>query len=340
MKFIKYSLLALVAFTFASCLKPKNDFAGLREDEGQIVTSVTETQYINTDAQNIGFGFYIYNNFSFNTLPNESVKFFTLHISQPREKKMSGSMTVKFTVSPSDHGLPLPPAGAIQVADVVVPASGANSFDYPVKFTVNKTLLDPAQHYGIKFTIASVSQGVASLGDNSVDVIINEDPADLLGAWAAAGTFNTSKITGLYTVTTTVVDSAKAYGVTNNTKQMYLAENGVNNIEELDLYLYAFGNAARQSVTAANLTTGAITGLIRVRYVIDATGKVIDVKDASTGLTLNPVFDPSSPNAFVYTSNDQRTLNVKYTIRLTIASLNRPFTITESAKYSFLQAMY
>jgi hypothetical protein len=340
MKFIKYSLLALVAFTFASCLKAKNDFAGLREDEGQIVTSVAETQYVNTDAQNIGFGFYIFNNFSFTTLPNESVKFFTLHIAQPREKKMSGSMTVKFTVSPSDHGLPLPPAGAIQVADVVVPASSANSFDFPVKFTVNKALLDPSQHYGIKFTISSVSQGIASNADNYADVIINEDPADLLAAYSAAGTFNTSKITGLYTVTTTVVDSAKVYGVNGNTKQMYLVENGVNNIEELDLYLYAFGNAARQQVAAANLTTGAITGLFRPRYVIDANGKVIDVVNAITGLTLSPVFDPSSANAFVYTANDQRTLNVKYTIRLTFSALNRPFTITESAKYATIQAMY
>lgn len=340
MKFVKYSLLALVAFTFASCLKPKNDFAGLREDEGQIVTSIAETQYINTDAQNIGFGFYIFNNFSFTAVPNESVKFFTLHVAQPREKKMSGSMTVKFTVSPSDHGLPLPPAGAIQVADVVVPASSASSFDFPVKFTVNKALLDPAQHYGIKFTIASVSQGVASLGDNYVDVIINEDPADLLAAYSAAGTFNKSKITGLYKVTTTVVDSAKVYGVTNNTKQMYLVENGVNNIEELDLYLYAFGNAARQMVAAANLTTGAITGLVRVVYVIDANGKVIDVKNGSTGASLSPVFDSSSPNSFVYTSNDDRTLNVKYTIRLTAGGLNRPFTITEIGKYAAIQAMY
>ena len=338
MKFIKYSLLALVAFTFASCLKAKNDFAGLREDEGQIVTSIAETQYINTDAQNIGFHFYIYNNFSFNTLPNESVKFFTLRISQPREKKMSGPMTVKFAASVGDHGYPLPPAGAIQIADVVVPASSANAFDFPVKFTVNKSLLDPSQHYGIKFTITSVSQGVASLGDNYVDVIINEDPADL-GPYSSA-TFNTSKITGLYHMTTTVVDSAKALGVTNNTRQMYLIENGANNIDQLDLYLFAFGQAIADYTTVANMSTGQITAFAPIRYVLDANGKIIDVRNSRTNVSLNPVFDPSSPNAFVYTANDVRTLQAKYTVRLTFSGLNRPFTITESGRYSTIQAMY
>jgi hypothetical protein len=339
MKFIKYSLLALVTFAFASCLKPKNDFGGLREDKGTIVTSIAETQYINTDAQNIGFGFSVFNNFSFTDIPNESVKFFTLHIAQPRDTKMSGAMTVKFSMQPSDFGLPLPPAGAINLVDVVVPASGANEFDYPVKFTVNKTLLDPSQHYGVKFVITSVSQGVASQLDKTVDVIINEDPADL-GLGHSSATFNKSKITGLYTVTTSLKDSANAYGVNNNTRQMYFLENGVNQIDEVELYLYAFGNGSYDMITAANLTTGTMTGIVPVRYVLDATGKIIDVRNSRTGVSLNPVFDSSFPNSFVYTSNDVRTLSTKYTIRLTAGGLNRPFTITENAKYATIQAFY
>jgi hypothetical protein len=93
-------------------------------------------------------------------------------------------------------------------------------------------------------------------------------------------------------------------------------------------------------VTAANLTTGTLTGIVPVRYVLDATGKVTDVKNSRTGVSLNPVFDTSFPNSFVYTSNDVRTLSVKYTVRLTVAGLNRPFTITDTGKYATIQAFY
>src|ERR1041385_1753541 len=96
LKVIKYCAAAFVLVLFTSCLKSKNDFAGLRTDDGNIVVSITETQYENTDANVIGFGFQYFANFSFTATPaTESVRFFTLHVSQPRSKKMSGPMTVK-----------------------------------------------------------------------------------------------------------------------------------------------------------------------------------------------------------------------------------------------------
>ena len=69
MKFIKLSFLILLVGSLSSCLKAKNDFAGLRTDSGNIVISITEKQYINADAANIGFGFGTFANFSFTT-PN------------------------------------------------------------------------------------------------------------------------------------------------------------------------------------------------------------------------------------------------------------------------------
>src|SRR6476661_5253111 len=99
MKFIKYSFLVLIIGTLTSCLKPKNDFAGIRTDKGTIVTSIKEKQYLNTDAQNIGFGFGAFTNFSFAAPATEQVKFFSLHIAQPRETKVSGDLKVKITMS-------------------------------------------------------------------------------------------------------------------------------------------------------------------------------------------------------------------------------------------------
>src|SRR5258706_15149995 len=98
MKFIKYSFAAVALFFFASCLKPKRDFAGLRTDPGGIVVSLAEAQYNSTDANVIGFGFQYFANFSFSSPATESVRFLTLHISQPRSTKMSGPMTVKLTM--------------------------------------------------------------------------------------------------------------------------------------------------------------------------------------------------------------------------------------------------
>lgn len=336
MKFIKYSLFALVVVSMASCLKPKNDFGGTRTDEGTIVTSITETQYLNTDAQNIGFHFGAFANFSFNTLPNESVRFFTLNVSQPREKRMSGNMTVRIEADTLPGFEPLPASALNVIQDVVIPASSASEINHPVRFTVNKTGLLDANHYGVRFRILSVSQGIVSSLDDSVDVIINPWPA-----------YNNSRYSGRYVATTTIVDSARVYGITNNTRPFVLTEGeytagsfDAGNIYPTDLYMYAFGSASALALVAPNMATGAQTNIVRPVYKVDGTGKVVDVLDRLTGLSLNPVFDNSAPNSFVYTSNDQRVLSVKYTVRLTLNGLNRPFTITDRYTYDAIQAYY
>ncbi len=339
----------MAVISLTSCLKAKSDFAGIREDKGSIVTSIKETQYLNVDAQNIGFHFNVFSNFSFNQLPNEQVKFFTLHVAQPRDNKVSGSMVVKVAMTPHPGWLDangnviqafvFPPAGAITIpSEITIPAQGGTSFEIPIKFAVNKALLNAANWYGAKFTVTTVSQGVVSSLDKSIDVAFNVDPAWVIGASSA--TFNTSRITGLYQATTTIVDANKVYGITNNTRKFYLLETGNNVVDGVDLYQYAFGSANYDQLYGANLTLGTQTPIIPVRYVLDASGKVIDVRNSRTGLSLTPTFDASAPNSFVYTSNDERVLSVKYSVTLTLNAIPRVFTITDIYRYDNIQAFY
>jgi len=329
MKFIKYSLLVLLIGSFSSCLKPKNDFAGIREDKGSIVVSITETQYINTDAQNIGFGFGVFTNFSFGAPATEQVKFFSIHVSQPRENKLSGPLVVKIAMTPLSGYDPFPTGAVVIPTEISIPASQEPSFDYPVRFTVNKAGLDPTAHYGARFTITSVNQGVASALDKSVDVIVNEDPS-----------YNNSRYTGLYTAVTTVKDANNVYGITSNSRPFYLLENSPNQLDELDLYQYAFGSANADQIYAANLSTGAQTAIVPVRYVLNATGKVVDVLNARTGVSLSPTFNTDSPNQFTYTSQDNRVLDVSYTVNLTLNGVTRAISIKEKLTYANIQAFY
>jgi len=336
MKFIKYSFAAVALIFLASCLKPKSDFAGLREDKGGIVVSLAEAQYANTDANVIGFGFQYFANFSFSAPASESVRFFTLHISQPRSVKMSGPMTVKVSMT-SDPGYDPIPAGAITVADIIVPASAAASFDYPVKFTVNKSLLDPNAWYAVIFTITSVSQGVFSDLDKSTQVVINEDPG-----------YNNSKFVCRYKWISTVQDPANQFTITNNTKPVNLLENSLNTLDIFDFYAWALSAATTYTyLWANNVATGANTAIFRPRYNLDGTGKITSITNVANGAGLtitNIALDASGGNQFTYTSNDDRTMKVKYTFDLT-STINsvvttRKVTVTESYVYDQMQAFY
>ncbi|SJZ38515.1 hypothetical protein [Sediminibacterium ginsengisoli] len=335
MKYIKYSLLLFLVASLSSCLKSATDMAGLRTDKGTIVTAITEAQYLNTDAQNIGFGFNAFTNFSFATPATEEVKFFTLHVSQPRETKLSGPLLVKVAMT-ALSGFTAPPAGAITIpAEISVPASTANSFDFPVRFTVNKAGFNPALWYGATFTITAVNQGVYSELDKTVDIIFN-----------GAAAFNNSRYTGRYKWTTTVSDPAGQYGYTNNTKPVNLEANSAGTLDILDFSAAALSSATTyRYLFAANLSTGASTALFAPRYVIDGTGKVTGILNQSgttavTGITL----DASAPNQFTYTANDNRSMVVKYsfTLTTTIGGVVTPrvVTVTEKFEYDALQAYY
>ncbi len=330
MKYIKYSFAVLSVFILASCLKSKSDFAGLREDPGTIVTSITEKQYLNTDAHNLQNGWSMFANFSFTSPATENVRFFTLHISQPRSTKISGSLKVKVTMVPLSGYDPFP-AGAVTIpAEIDVPASTEPSFDFPVKFAVNKSLLDVNAWYGATFTITSVSQGVFSQLDKSLDVIINELPD-----------YNTSKYTCQYKWTSTVSDAANQYTITDNTKPVFVYEAVTNQLQLEDMF------SGSHFLYANNKTTGANTTMLQPRYNIDATGKITSITvlaSGAAGTVANVVLDAGSSNQIVYTANDDRTMNVKYSFDLT-STINsvvttRKVTVTEKFVYDPIQAMY
>jgi hypothetical protein len=311
MKIIKLASLAFVALSLSSCLKTANDFAGLRTDNGQVVTAITEKQYQVNDGHNLGQGYVAYAGFSFGAPASESVRFFALHISQPKAK-ISGSMTVKVAMTASGMGT-LPPAGAITVADITVPANNEDGFDVPVMFTVNKALLNPATQYAATFTISSVSQGVTSALENSVEVLIEN-----------------SKYMARYDMVSTVTDPAGQYGVANNTKPMTLYEPAANVIGQQDLI-----SGTTAGLQVATLATGAAVNMVTaLRYAVDASGKVTGVFSGATNL--NATIDPSSQ--FVYTSNTERSLTVSYTFNFTSTingvSTTRPISVKEKYTYT------
>jgi len=351
MRKLKYGLFILLAVSLGSCLKPKNDFGGIREDAGNVLTSITEKQYINTDNHVIGFGYLSFANFSF-TQPagTEQVKFFTLHISQPRENKLSGDLRVKISMS-ALSGYDAFPAGAVTIpAEVVVPASSANFFDFPVKFAVNKSLLDATKHYGATFTITSVSQGAYSNLDNSVDVIVNGD---------GLGVNNNSRYVGRYKWVSTITDPANQYTLVNDTKPIVFTEGVANSLDILDYYAFGLSsNGAYRYLWSNNNQTGLYTALFRPRYNVDASGKVTSITNMSnvaasastTTVVLAPTavtnvtLDASGGNQFTYTDNNTRTLSVKYSFDLTTpvngVSTTRKVQVSETFTYDALQVYF
>ncbi len=343
MKYIKYSFLLALVVGFSSCLKNSRDIGGLLSDKGSIVTSISESAYLNTDAQNIGAG-YVYTNANFNflTRPNEAVKFFTLKISQPLQTKLSGPLVLKVTTSAYDAqsgGSPYPfapadvPAGAIKITDITVPASSDKLIIVPVLFTVNKTLLDPNQDYGIKFTLSSANQGVISEGDKSINVIFNYSDY--------SANINASDYEANYTYKSVIVDPSGEVGINNN-KTMYLIHPNSTTLEYVDLYVYALTAPSQRAdikfLIANNFSTGARTALFRPNFTIDGSGKVTGITNASgTTSVTNLALDPTGSNKFVYTSNNNRTLSLKYTFTYTttINGVITPRTVKVSEDFSY-----
>ncbi len=340
MKFIKYFSLIIVIASLTSCLKSKNDLAGLRNDPGEVLTAITEKQYQNTDAQNLGCGFQIYANFDFTTLPNEKVKFLTLHVAQPRATKIVGAMQVKLHLDnsvPFNNGYDTLPGGSIDTDPIItIPAFTGVSEDVPVKLAVDKTLLDVNADYSVHFDIVSVSQGVISTLDNGVDVNINQE-----------GSYNESIHAGGYVLTSTVHDDANQYTITNNTKQVFLQEDNPDEVSEADVLIWSCaGSPSAYYLYANNTVTGANTALFAPVYVFDAAGNVIDVSNSSGSAAVsNIVVDAVNSLPFVYVDNDHRSFTAKYSFTLT-STINgvvtpRNVTVTEAFKYNTApQAFY
>jgi hypothetical protein len=334
MKILKYSLMLLAVASFSSCLKSRSDAGGLLTDKGSILTTIVEAAYIHTDAQNIGLGYDHTNaNFNFSTRPGESVKFFTIKISQPRETKMTGPMVIKVKASPVTNamgnlgGVPTPmPTGAINVTDITIPQSSADVITVPVFFTVNKTLLLAGTiDYGVNFKLTAVNQGTIAQLDSDIDVLINY--SDL------AVNHNITDYEANYTYTGIVTDPVGQFGITN-VKTMYLRDLGPT-ISYFDPYVYGFGASNGAALYVNNYFTGVRTPLFAPTFNISATGKITGVAGIA-GVGLDPAAGPTD-NQFVYTSNTVRKLTLRYTFPLTttINGVVTPRTLTVNETFTY-----
>jgi hypothetical protein len=342
MKILKYSLIFLVAVSFASCLKSRSDVGGLITDKGSILTTIAEASYIHSDGQNIGLGYeYTNANFNFGTRPNESVKFFTVRVSQPKETKMSGPMVIKVVATPItatiNHLGAVPtaiPAGAINVTDITIPQSSENLINVPVFYTVNKTLLNPAiTDYGVHFKLTSTNQGAISSLDGEVDVILNYSDY--------SSNQNNSDYEANYSYTCVVTDPVNQFGITN-VKPMYLVEDNATTISYADLYTYGFGASNVTVLYVNNYFTGARTPLFSPKFTKNASGKITGVSGIA-GVALDPAAGPND-NQFVYTSNTVRTLTLRYIIPTTTTingvSTPRVLSVKETFKYDPTQVYF
>jgi hypothetical protein len=340
MKILKYGLLLVVLTSFYSCLKSRSDVGGLLNDKGSILVSIVEKAYLNSNAQNIGLGIDHGNaNFNFSKRPNESVKFFSVKITQARETKMTGPIVIKVKASPVTNslynlgGVPSAvPAGAITVSDITIPQSSSDVITVPVFFTVNKTLLNPATiDYGVKFELTATSQGVISELDKEVDVLLNYSDLSINS--------NLSDYEASYNYTCSVVDPSGQFGI-NNVKPMYIRDDvGAGVLRYFDPYVYAFGASNGAVLYVNNFFTGARTAVFAPAFNVNASGKITGVSGIA-GVALDPASGPSD-NQFVYTSNTERSLTLKYTFPLTTAingvNTTRTLTVNETFSYNGLQ---
>lgn len=334
----KINLYALAAIVLTSCLKSKNDLGGMRTDSGSIVTTIAEPEYIRQDNEHvIGFGYYANANFDFGSLPNEMVKFFTIHVAQARDLKLSGPLKLKFSMT--SIGGDVIPAGAITIpAEVEFPAFTENSKYFSVKFAVNKALLNPNGDYAATFKITGTNQGAVGQIDNGIDVY-----------------FHNSKYTGRYNVEETVIDPAGVVRMDKNIKQVLLDDPGswglvgpagARNLSFVDEYYIGLsGSSNGFSTLVNNLTTGTTAtayALCYPTYGLDASDNLIRVTNSLNGANYGVTLNADAPNKYVYTSNDDRTFSISYNITVTAPlpgglTSSRIFKVTDKFTYQMIQ---
>ncbi len=358
MKLIKYLFILTTAVTFTSCLKERADIGGLLADEGTILTSTQEGQYISVDrtSPNTQYGWQNANvNVNFTARPTEAVHFFSIVVSQPRSKKITGPLTINVATAAFDGDLAnaqpygfgptvLPiPTGAINIAPIVIPQSDASLITVPVSFTLNKALfVTPGinQVYGVKFSLSSASQGVISANDNAINVVFNYSEMNTATANQGTGnitTVNNSDIQGLYNYHSEFRDPLNQFTITDNAKR-FVEQLNATTLGYVDNLRYATNGTREERLITYNTATGAQTYLFAPRFTIDATGKVTAVAPltASASFT-NFALDPAGENKITYTDNFNRKLSVKYTFTLTtaISGVNQPRTVTVFEEFTY-----
>lgn len=327
MKYYKIVSVFACWLLFSSCLKTKNDFAGLRTDNGGIVVSILEDEYIDQDNNVIGFGYQPFAHFDFGGA-DEDVKFFTAHITQTKDARVKGTMKLTITAQ-NGSGTPVP-AGAITIpATYDIPAFDSVAADVPIMFKVNKSLLDPNESYSVVFTITGSDQGAVSLNKSSIEVVLYP-----------------GKYYGRYTVETTVTDPLNVYKITSNTKPVLLDDlllsfgprpAAIDNQQYLsfidEYYVGLTGSDEGLGLLVDDLTSGTSSPegvLIYPTYHLDASGKVDGVFNTLTGDNYNVTFTNDLSNQMVYTDNAHRTMEVSYDV---VVDAPAPGGTTQSRKF-------
>jgi hypothetical protein len=333
MKRLKYSLFALLVLSLTSCLKSKNDIGGLLTDNGSVLTTIAETEYIEQDNNVIGFGYYANANFSYVTEPNEEVKFFTARVTQPRSTKLNGSLKLKITMT--SIGGDAIPAGAITIpADYEIPAFTELVKDIPIKFKVNKTLLNPNGDYAAEFTITGANQGAVSQTNKTIDVY-----------------FHNHKYAGRYIVETTVTDPANMVKIEKNTKPVLLDYDvffgyGPGYLSFVDEYFYGLTGSTQGFATLVdNLVSGTTAvrfALVNPTFQYNSSESLTQVYNSLTGASYAVTLNTDASNKFVYTSNDNKTFEISYNVTITApltptTTSARSFKVVEKYKYHPIQ---
>lgn len=163
MKMKLFFIAILSTVVLSSCLKSEDPF-GWNADKGSIVSEIFDRSYygelkvIALDA----------------TPPTETFDVVELRMYAPRSNKPASDIQATLTLMPSlvaANGLTALPAAAYSIPSltVAIPKDGGV---FSIPMTLNKTLLDLSQVYGIAFKLTTVSEGVISDLSNEITVAL------------------------------------------------------------------------------------------------------------------------------------------------------------------------
>jgi hypothetical protein len=165
MKIKSLIILGSVPVLLASCLKSEDQF-GWDEDKGNVLTGIYDKSEFGESKP-----------FVLNLAPpTETVTFLTIKTQSPRSNKSAGDIQATLVIDNglvsaynTAHGtnyLPLPlNAYSIPSLNVTVPKDG-QEFEIPI--TINKSVLNLANQYGLGVRLTSVSEGLINEFENEI----------------------------------------------------------------------------------------------------------------------------------------------------------------------------
>lgn len=283
------SLFLLLSVGLVSCLKSKDATGVLNDDNGSVITEISEVSYNNLYAITTDISLA-------DTPPVEVVNIFTLKYHAGRKEPSSD---IKVKVSASPLGIPagtvaLPAANYTLPAEISIPRSSSRSIPFPI--TIKKAGLDLSNVYALTFKITQVSEGVISeLGKELTVTFIIKNKYD--GKFNMTGTLVDNAVPSI-----TAKSPAKVELVTTGANSVYLHNSGASSASFLDLF------------PIINAGTESAYGSFTPEFIFDANNNVIQVINAygqPASNTRRADLDPSGVNKW---DPATKTLKVKWTM--------------------------